>query len=320
MAKRSLRLISASELATLPPTEWLGTTKFVKRGLNVVFGPSGSYKSFYVLDACLRVAQSKPIIYIAGEGVGGLHRRVSAWCEHNASGPGHAYFVSRAVNLLDRAQVQEFCVLSQPIQPAIVVFDTLARCIPGADENSARDMGLAIASTDHINDSLKTTPIWIHHSNKAERGERGSGAVRGASDNMIEIYPNGDGSIRISCSKSKDEERWADQQFSFQSVLDSGVLIPSVGYATFQYSDQEIRILDFLSLPTFKPAGARVVQIMNSLSITERTIYRLLSHLKHDDLISQGKAGDPYYLTDAGSAILRSHQKTDPEITEIQVE
>ena len=320
MSQSPLRLIPASELGDLPPTERLGVTKFVVGGLNVVFGPSGSYKSFYALDASLRIAQTRPVIYIAGEGVGGLNKRVLAWCEHNKCGPGNAHFLGRAVNLLDVRQVNNLCEVAALLKPALIVFDTLARCIPGADENSARDMGLAIASTDRIRDSLQTTPVWLHHSNRKERGERGSGAVRGAADNMIEVFPNGDGSIRVSCSKSKDEEHWTDEQLSFLPVLKSGVLIPTTGYAALEYSDLELRILDFLSLGTFQTSGARALQIMNALNIPERTIYRLLSHLKADCQINQSKKGDPYYLTDSGRDTLLHYTAKPSDITEIEVE
>lgn len=320
MAKPPLRLIPASELGSLPPTEWLGLTKFIARGLNVVFGPSGSYKSFYTLDACLRIAQSQPVIYIAGEGVGGLHRRVCAWSEHNKRPAGQAYFVGRAIDLRNNEQVKQFCEVAVSIKPAVVVFDTLARCIPGADENSAKDMGLAIANTDRVRDVLKTTPIWIHHTNKKESSERGSGAVRGAADNMVEIFPNGDGSIRVSCSKSKDEPTWTDEQLSFMPVLNSGVLVPTIGYATLQYSDQEIRILDFLKLETFKTSGAKIIQIVNALNIPERTIYRLLSHLKTDCQIDQDKKGDPYFITDEGRETVRQRTAKSSDTTEIEVE
>ncbi len=320
MSNTPLRLIPADRLGKIPPTERLGVTKFVAHGLNVVFGPSGAYKSFYTLDASLRIAQSDPIVYIAGEGVGGLNNRVLAWCEHNKRGPGRSYFVERAVNLLNQSDVNNLITLAAKVKPVLVVFDTLARCIVGADENSAKDIGIAVASTNMVQRSLGCATNWVHHTNRAERGERGSGAIRGASDNMIEVFPNGDGSVRISCSKSKDEEHWVDEQLSFLPVLKSGVLIPTSGYAALEYSDLEMRILEFLSLETFKQSGARVVQMVNALNIPERTIYRLLSHLKSDCQISQGKMGDPYRLTDDGRVLLGQHPATDSEVTEIDVE
>lgn len=320
MSKPPLRLISAAQLKELPPTERLGLTKYVARGLNIIYGPSGCYKSFYALDASLRIAQSQPTIYVAGEGVGGLHRRVEAWCDHNKLGPGQAYFLDHAINLREGSAVDEFCRAAYQIKPALITFDTLARCIPGADENSARDMGLAVHGNDTIRQRLDTTCVWIHHANKAERSERGSGAVRGAADNMIEIFPNGDGSIRVTCSKSKDEEHWIDEQFSFLPVLESGVLIPTNGYAALQYSELEVRILEFLALETFRDYGAKAIQLVSALNIPERTLYRLLSHLKTDCQIDQGKRGDPYCITEDGRTTLRQYTATSTDTTEIQLE
>lgn len=325
MAQPPLRLISAAQLRELPGTEYIGTTKFVAGGLNVVFGPSGAYKSFLTLDAALRIAQSKPVVYIAAEGVGGLHRRVEAWCEHNKLNAGLSYFLDREVNLLDLAEVKLLAQSANDVKPQMVVFDTLARCIPGGDENSAKDMGIAVRSARFLQRHLNTAVSWVHHSNRAEKGERGSGALRGAADSMIEVFPNGDGSIKVSCSKTKDEEPWAEQQYRFLPVGEtkSGVLVPSVGYAVMEYSEQEYRILDFLALDTFTTSGARVAQIVNALNIPERTIYRLLSHLKREGQIKHGRRGDPFFLSEGGKDTLLSAGKlsaTDTEVAEIEFE
>jgi hypothetical protein len=314
-----LRLIPADKLDEIPPTQRLGTTRLVAHGLNVVFGPSGAYKSFYMLDASLRLAQSQPVVYVAGEGVGGLNKRVLAWCEHNQCSAGQSYFIGRAVNLLDSGEAASLVKLLNDLQPTVVIFDTLARCIVGADENSAKDIGRAVANSNYIQQSLKCAVVWVHHTNRAERGERGSGAIRGAADNMIEIFPNGDGSIQLSCSKDKDGEPWISEQLSFLPVGESGVLISTRGYAAMQYSEMEIRILEFLSLDTFED-GARVMQMVNSLNIPERTIYRLLSHLKRDCQITQGKRGDPFFLTEHGRSTLGVVSATDHDVTEIHVE
>lgn len=320
MPTNPLRLIPAAQLGDLPPTERLGATKFVAGGLNIVFGPSGCYKSFYALDASLRIAQSRPIVYVVGEGLGGIHRRVQAWCEHNKLTPGQSYFVDHEINLLDVSSVKALGQVAAPLRPAMFVFDTLARCLIGGDENSAKDMGIAIHSASLLQHALRSAVTWIHHTNRAERGERGSGALRGASDTMIEMYPNGDGSVRISCSKSKDDQPWLDEQYSFSAVGQSGVLIPTIGYASLQYSEQEIRILDFLKLETFQTAGAKAIQIVNALNIPERTIYRLLSHLKADCQIDQDKKGDPYLITEEGRDTLRQYSATPSDTTEIQIE
>jgi hypothetical protein len=299
-----LRLIPADHLKELPPTEILGRTRFIARGLNVVFGASGAFKSFYTLDAALTIAQSSPVVYVAAEGVGGMFKRVAAWCEHNGLPSGQLYFACEEINLLDPASVKGLIVAAEPLKPSLIIFDTLARCIPGGDENSAKDMGLAVRNSAVIQRQLRTAITWIHHTNRADRGERGSGAIRGAADAMIELSANGDSVIRVSCSKLKDDEPWVTEELRFHSVGSSGVLIPADGGDGRKLSAQEMQILEFLSLEVFETAGARAIQIVNSLNIPERKIYHTLSHLKRELHVQHDSKGDPYRLTDSGRKLI----------------
>lgn len=300
----SLKLIPADQLGELPPTEILSSTRLIARGLNVVFGASGAFKSFYTLDAALTIAQLSPVVYVAAEGAGGLFRRVSAWCEHNDQPPGQLHFACAEINLLDPASIKSLITASEPIKPALVVFDTLARCIPGGDENSAKDMGLAVRNSAIIQRQLQTAITWIHHTNRAERGERGSGAIRGAADAMIELTANGDSVIRVSCSKLKDDEPWITEELRFLPVADSGVLVANFG-DTSKFSAIELQILEFLSLEIFDPVGAKANQITNGLNISDRHIYRMLSHLKQELTLTHDSKGDPYRLTDKGKLLVR---------------
>ena len=64
-----------------------------------------------------------------------------------------------------------------------MVFDTLAHCFGGNDENSAEDMGAFIQDCDAIKQRTGATVIVVHHSGKNEEaGARGSSALRGALD------------------------------------------------------------------------------------------------------------------------------------------
>lgn len=300
-----IKLISASQLADLPPTETLGDTKFIARGFNIVFGASGAFKSFYVLGSALSVAQSAPVVYVAAEGAGGLHRRVAAWCDYYDQPPGNLNFICQEVNLLSDAQVRNLIGLIAPLKPALTVFDTLARCIPGGDENSAKDMGIAIHHSAMIQRGVNCAITWVHHANRAERGERGSGAMRGAADAMLELTANGDNVIRVICSKMKDADAWPSEELRFHQVGESGVLITDDDPDTSRLSAPEMQILEFLSLDVFETAGAKALQIVNGLNISERHIYRMLSHLKRELTLSHDSKGDPYRLTDKGKFIVR---------------
>lgn len=310
----NLRLVTVEQLKNLPPTQILGDTKFIARGLNVVYGASGAFKSFYALDAALHIAQTAPVIYTAAEGVGGMYKRVSAWCQYNGLPPGQIHFVCEEVNLLDPANIKNLIEIAAPIKPEMMVFDTLARCIPGGDENSAKDMGLAVRNSTVIQRQLTTAITWIHHTNRADKGERGSGAIRGAADTMIEISANGDNIIRVSCSKLKDDDPWMTEEFRFEAVGTSGVLVPNSLGDTSKLSAAEIQILEFLALEVFDPGGAKGIQIVNALNISERKIYHTLSHLKRELHIAHDSKGDPYRLTAKGKALIC---KISPKVAQV---
>lgn len=269
----------------------------------MVFGPSGAYKSFYVLGECLSIAQRLPVVYVAAEGSSGLHQRVSAWCKHTGLPPGNIHFICQEISLLDIAHTRALITAISPLKPAFIVFDTLARCIPGGDENTARDMGMAVRHSALIQRELDCAVAWIHHSNRAERGERGSGAMRGAADAMIELVSNGDGIIRLTCSKVKDDEPWPTEELQFHHVDNSGVLIPNQGQPTGSLTSPEKQIIEFLALDVFDTSGAPIRAMVAALNITERHLYRILSSLKRAGYIDQDKKGDPYYLTEQGGRL-----------------
>ena len=322
MAHPPLRLIPAEKLGDLPPPENLGTTRFVARGLNVVFGASGSYKSFYVLGKALQIAQSAPVLYVAAEGSHGLNARVSAWCQHHQSSPGNLHFLCNEINLRDESAVQQLGKTTAKLDPKLIVIDTLARCMLGGDENSAKDVGMAIHGCFLLQQAFSASVCVIHHNNRADRGERGSGALRGAADTMMEVVAGGDGLIRISCSKSKDSEPWDTEVLTFKPINQTGVLIPASQTLTLSLSltPVEKQIVEFLGLSVFDTIGAQVQQVINALNISERHVYRLLSGLKNRGLAEHAKKGLPMKLTDIGLEILRSFADKSLPITPTNAE
>ena len=276
------------------------------RGLNVVFGPSGTYKSFYVLDQALRIAQHFPVVYVAAEGSSGLSNRIAAWSEHYQQGSDNLHFLCEEVNLREDSTVNLLMEAIKSVKPRLVVFDTLARCLVGGDENSAKDIGLAVHNSSRIQRRFSSAVSLVHHSNKADRGERGSGALRGASDSMVEISASGDGLIRAACSKTKDSEPWEPDCLTFRSVAHSGVLVSAseVQTLSLRLTPIEKDILNFMGLSVFDSIGAQVQQMVNALNISERHIYRLLSALKNKGLAEHVRKGLPMGLTDMGKEIV----------------
>lgn len=200
-------ILTMRELDALPPPEWLVQGLIPDKSMIVPFGPPKSGKTFIVLSFCLHVAANKEwfghqvrgggVVYIAGEGTGGLSLRLRAMrkaYEIDVDAP--LWVVPKAVNFRLEGEVDGLISLVRktvgdtPLR--IVVIDTLARAMPGADENSAQEVGLVIAGCDRVREELGCAVIPVHHSGKdVAKGARGTSALRGAWDTALEIAGTG---------------------------------------------------------------------------------------------------------------------------------
>jgi AAA domain len=91
--------------------------------------------------------------------------------------------------------------------PDLIVFDTLARVSVGKDENSARDMGQVVEALDLLRRKYSATILLLHHTRKGGDSERGSSALRGAADVMIECKASSYAEVlELKCTKMKDSQ------------------------------------------------------------------------------------------------------------------
>lgn len=310
------RWIPADALDTLPPIRWLIEDEIPEQALVVLFGPSGAGKSFIALDYSLRVAQEHPVLYIAAEGHRGYASRKIAWCKHHGKGSGQLYFPDNntVVGLLDPQTIQDFITSVTPLHPKLIVFDTLAWCMTGGDENSTGDMQRLITHCRQIQTATGATVLLIHHTGKSGASERGSSALRGGADMMIELT-NDDEVITLSCSKSKETEGFEDRHLARLTIPTrpdetSCVWIPTekvMHTKADKLTRQQREVLDTLAAPVFIEVGARFAQLFDALpNISRSGLYKTLNRLMDARLgyITQGQKGEPFKITDAGKTAL----------------
>lgn len=210
------RFMTDEEVETMKPPEWLMDGILPQSQLAVVYGEWGSCKSFLVQDWALSIGTGYAwmghavkqgiVAYIAGEGIGGMGRRIRAWKKHHGwEGPAGVYLVGHAPQLLQPGDVSELvAALDQlPAKPAVIVLDTLARSLVGGDENSAKDMGFAIAAADMLRIRFGALVILVHHKPNGVTKTRGSTALPGAANTQILVSKDGDRVI-VSCDKQKE--------------------------------------------------------------------------------------------------------------------
>jgi hypothetical protein len=227
-------ILSLAELDALPPPRWLIEGLFPEASLIVPYGPPKAGKTFIVLSAALHIAadrswfghpvQTGAVVYVAGEGVGGLAARVRAMRAHHDIPVDTPFFViPRAVNLRDGTAVSALeKIIREKIGDSslrLIVFDTLARSMPGGDENSAKDVGAVVAAADWLRDRFGCSVALVHHMGKDEgKGARGSTALQGAWDAAFEITSRA-GRVVLRVVDQKDAEGGQSLAFEMREVM-----------------------------------------------------------------------------------------------------
>lgn len=224
-------LIQAAAFAAQPSGEWLVKGLIPKEELVIVYGASGAGKSFVMIDLCMaiarglawrncRVRQGK-IIYIAAEGGGGVRKRLKAYAQHHGINLAEIpfYVLHASPNLLDKNQVKQLiAAIKAAGDVAMIVCDTFAQMTPGANENAAEDMGLAIAHIRAVGRRSGATTVLVHHAGKdATKGARGWSGLKAAADAEVEVTRDGDNRA-INTTKQKDADDGASWPFRLEKV------------------------------------------------------------------------------------------------------
>lgn len=198
------RLMTADELAALPPVRWRVRGVLPQEGIAAIYGPPGSGKSFLALDMLAAIAagrwwfgyrvQSAPVLYVALEGEAGIAQRVQAY-QARHGGTERMRFLASPLDVrqpADRADIVQ-AAKAAGLAGGVLCIDTLAASAPGMDENTSADMGEVIAGLKALQSELGGLVLAVHHSGKDQaRGMRGHSSLLGALDAVIEVSRNDD--------------------------------------------------------------------------------------------------------------------------------
>ena len=224
---------AADFMQTVKPVSWLIKGLLPKATLGVLYGESGSGKTFVTFDICaalgrgndwngLRGRQAR-VLYVVAEGVGGFNLRVKAYCHQAGIGAdtlGIDIISDVVPNLTDSASVNNLISdIKAAGQYDLIVMDTFAQVTPGANENSGEDMGRALAYCRKIHQSCDAMVLLVHHSGKdTSKGARGWSGVKAASDVMLEVS-RFENDRCISVEKQKDGKDGASFGFTLHDVV-----------------------------------------------------------------------------------------------------
>lgn len=210
---------------------WIIKGVLPQAGLAVVYGASGSGKSFAVLDMGFAIARGEPwrgkrvkqgrVAYIAAEGAEGFRKRLAAYAIHHsvdlATVPMSV--LDGAPNLMELKDAKDLAAGVMASGGAdVIIVDTFAQTTPGANENAGEDVGKALGHCKRLHELTGALVVLIHHSGKdASKGARGWSGLRAAADAEIEVVREGDmRALRL--SKNKDGEDGLQWGFALDIV------------------------------------------------------------------------------------------------------
>lgn len=219
--------LKADAFLSAPPLRYWVKGIVPQAQLVVVYGESGSGKTFAVLDLVLSIARGVDwrgrrtragrVAYIAAEGAGGLQKRVQAYGDFHGVDASELplVFLPEAPNFLLAADVKDVILGIRAAGGAdLVVVDTLAQVTPGGNENAGEDMGKALEHCRQVNKHTGATVLLIHHAGKdSSKGARGWSGLKAAADAELEVVRDGDArALRL--TKAKDDVD--GEQFGFR--------------------------------------------------------------------------------------------------------
>lgn len=234
--KDGRRAYKASEFASLPKLDWLIEKHFQVGGYACIYGMPGSCKSFIALDQALSIVhglpylgkwktKQAPVVYVCAEGQEGIRHRIDAWCIQNCKPvPDDLIVVPYTFALLRAEEVQAMAeIIGDALgdrKPGAIYFDTLARMFGGGDENSTKDMNTYVEHTASLGRIFQSAVCSVHHTGKdLGKGARGSIALEGACDTMLQISGTVEaGSIKVKCYKQKNAAQLPTYSLTPQAV------------------------------------------------------------------------------------------------------
>ena len=201
------RILTAKDaMKEQPPVEWVVENLIPASTLSVFYGDPGSKKTWAMISLAVNVALGtewighktipNKVLFIDEEsGESWFMRRLKATIL-GALGDDNTQveFICNAGFMLDdKSDAAEVKRLISDSGTKLVIFDALTDIMAG-DENTKKDTQPVLSALKKMADKTGAAIIVIHHSNKSG-GYRGSSAIKGAADLLIEI-------------KSEDDSEW----------------------------------------------------------------------------------------------------------------
>lgn len=232
------------------PYPWVVENLIPEAESVVIFGQSGSGKSFDSFDLAMCVARGLKfndlnvsaglVIYVAAEAGKGFEKRKIAYCSHHGlrlHDPLPFVLLTKRPDLFKddvdtAALIDEIkAVAATYAVPLRAVFlDTVSALTPGMNENASADVSKVRMRIDRIRDAVQAATILVHHTPKGGGSPRGHGSFTADFETTIafetvealfdeEIMPDGERKLRAVHRATVVKQREGRRGFTWDFVL-----------------------------------------------------------------------------------------------------
>lgn len=202
---------------------------------NVIYGATGTYKTFISLDMALSIGcdvdwqgyqvTRTGVVYVLTEGRGFISKRIAAWKEHRGVGhlPDDFVLITAPVALLQEGCAEDFAAFVMEASahpPGLIVFDTLSRVLgsSGVDEQGNMTMQAAVDASDAVNvhlenvrDGRRAATLWNAHTGWTSDHVRGGSAFQSGVSTAIHVEADEKaGTITLHNPKQRDSIKEVD--------------------------------------------------------------------------------------------------------------
>jgi hypothetical protein len=311
------RLLTRSDLRALPDPAPLIDNVLDQGTTALLYGRFSTAKTFIALDWAASVATGRPwqgrrteqrrVLYVVAEGAFGFKGRVDAWelGWHTKITDEALAILPVPVNLTDAVARSNLYTLVNWGGFDFVILDTMARCMVGADENSARDCGVVVEAMTYV---LANTPggrgvvLGVHHAGKDGRTLRGSSAFEAGVDTVYFTSRDG-GVINLDRTKRKDGPETDAHLLKLNPIEGTGSAIVEVSHGLSHEGDDgsALATLRLIMSQHFVPTGATPTQLrqlaVDDGPMSRTSFYRARAELVESGwLINTGTEKRPYYM------------------------
>ena len=222
-------MVHVAEVAKRAPPKWLVENVLPKQDLAMLYGESGSGKSFVALDIAFAIAtgfdwnglptEKHPVVWIAAEAAGSMRNRTKAYAQARGIELENAdlWVIGETPSLMDTEESVALAEAVRGKKPGLIIVDTLAAASIGANENSGEDMNIVMGACRMLHETTGALVMLIHHTGKdLSRGARGWSGMKGAMHTEMTVSYHLD-MRKFEVTKQRDGEE--GQAWPFRLVI-----------------------------------------------------------------------------------------------------